>query len=57
MEFYSLAGYLVSRLIGFVLQSDCLVQIKTTETARWDHVKTDRDRLIEVKNYGQNCRS
>ena len=36
-------------LSGFLLQSDRLKQVKTIETARWDLVKGDRDRLIEVK--------
>ena len=35
-------------LSGFLLQSDRLTQVKTIETARWDLVKGDRDRLIEV---------
>ena len=33
---------------GFLLQSDRLKQARTIETARWDLVKGDRDRLIEV---------
>ena len=33
----------------FLLQSDRLKQVRTIETARWDLVKGDRDRLIEVK--------
>ena len=32
----------------FLLQSDHLKQVRTIETARWDFVKGDRDRLIEV---------
>ena len=35
-------------LSGFLLQSDRLKQVKTIETARWDLVKGDRDRLIEA---------
>ena len=33
----------------FLLQSDHLKQVRTIETARWDFVKGDHDRLIEVK--------
>ena len=32
----------------FVIPSDRLKQVRTIETARWDLVKGDRDRLIEV---------
>ena len=32
----------------FLLQTDHLKQVRTIETARWDLVKGDRDRLIEV---------
>lgn len=39
---------LPSVLFVIVLQSDHLTQVKTTETARWDLVKGDRDRLLEV---------
>ena len=35
-------------LFVIVLQSDHLTQVKTTETAHWDLVKGDRDRLLEV---------
>ena len=35
-------------LSGFLLQSNLLKQVRTIETARWDLVKGDRDRLIEV---------
>ena len=38
-----------SNLSGFLLQSNHLIQVKTTETACRDLVKGDRDRLIEVK--------
>ena len=34
---------------GFLLPSERLIQGKTIETARRDLVKSDRDRLIEVK--------
>ena len=40
---------IVSNLSGFLLQSNHLIQVKTTETACRDLVKGDRDRLIEVK--------
>ena len=33
----------------FPFTSDRLIQVKTTETARQDLVKGDRDRLIEAK--------
>ena len=35
----------------FHLQSDRLKQVRTIETARWNLVKGDRDRLIEVTVY------
>ena len=34
---------------GFLLPSERLIQVKAIETARRDLVKSDRDRLIEVK--------
>ena len=40
---------LLKYLSGFLLQSDCLIQVKTIGTARRDLAKGDRDRLIEVK--------
>ena len=36
-------------LSGFLLQSGCLIQVKTIQTARRELAKGDRDRLIEVK--------
>lgn len=44
-----LAGYSLSRLSNFRLQNDRLIQVKMIETARWDLIKGDLDRLIEVE--------
>ena len=30
------------------IQSECLKQVQTIETAHWDLVKGDRDHLLEV---------
>ena len=48
LKFSCLACYLSPYLSGFLLQSDRLKQVKTTETACWDLAKGDRDRLVEV---------
>ena len=39
---------LVTIFVWFPFPSGRLKQVKTIETARWDLVKGDRDRLIEV---------
>ena len=35
-------------MVSFSIQSDHLKQVKISETARWDLVKGDRDRLTKV---------
>ena len=44
----TLAEYFVLYLSGVVLQSERLEQVSTIKIARWDLVKGDRDRLLEV---------